>query len=178
MASRNFLQIPLAGTAGAGRVAKVSPSDFAALSRYSWYYKDGYAITTMRDREVRMHRFVLNETRDDYVVDHIDGDRLNNTRENLRSYTMKQNANNRIDNRRVQAFGELKTVAEWADDPRCQVKYDILLGRLRREVWPEYAILAPEGVKRLFNESADKDDVPSTPKKFAMVKARNVKKKA
>lgn len=172
MAQRNFLQIPLTGAAGAGRIAKVSPSDFSALSRYSWYYRDGYAITSMNGHEVRMHRFVLNETREDYVVDHIDGDRLNNTRDNLRSYTIKQNANNRIDNRRVQAFGEEKTVAEWVDDPRCQVKYDTLLGRLRKEVWPEYAILAPEGVKRLFNESADPVvDVPA-PKKFTMAKQK------
>jgi hypothetical protein len=170
MAARNFLQIPLTGISGAGRLVKVSPADFPALSRYNWYYKDGYAITTMYDKEVRMHRFILNETREDYVVDHIDGDRLNNTRENLRSFTLKQNANNRIDNRRVTAFGEQKTVAEWADDPRCQVKYDVLLGRLRKEVWPEYAILAPEGVKRLFNELADHiDDVPA-PKKFSMPK--------
>lgn len=149
----NYMQILLTGRAGYGRVAKVSPEDYYTLSRFSWNYRDGYAISTIGGHEVRMHRVVLNETNPDYVVDHINGDRLDNRRENLRRYTLKQNANNRKDNRKITAFGESKTVAEWSEDPRCQVKYDVLLGRIRRDVWPEYAILAPENTGRKYPKS-------------------------
>lgn len=150
MENKKFLVIPLTGRNGIGKMAKVSPEDYTTLMRYSWYFRNGYALSNIDGKEIRMHRFVLNESNPDYVVDHINGDRLDNRRENLRRYTLKQNANNRKDNRKVFAFGETKTVAEWSEDPRCQVKYDVLLGRLRREVWPEYAILAPEDTGRKF----------------------------
>lgn len=151
----NYAEIPLTGVAGAGRVAKVSVKDYPLLARFSWYYKEGYALANINGKEVRMHRLVLNENNPDFVVDHRNRDRLDNRRENLRRFTLKQNANNRCTNRGITAFGETKTVAEWSEDPRCAVNYNTLLGRIRREVWPEYAILAPEKIHDLIKETDD-----------------------
>lgn len=148
MEVEKYAEIPLTGVVGAGKVAKVSLQDYQYLMRYSWYYKEGYALANVNGKEVRMHRLVLNENNPEFVVDHKNQNRLDNRRTNLRRFTLKQNANNKCTNRKVTAFGESKTVAEWCDDPRCSVNYNVLLGRIRREVWPEYAILAPEGADR------------------------------
>jgi hypothetical protein len=138
-----YLQLALSGKAGAGKFAKVSKEDYGMLSRYSWNYRDGYAITKVNRKEVRMHRMVLNETDPEVLVDHKDRDRLNNQRENLRRFTHTQNSNNRTSSRHVIAFGETKTVGEWAADERCGCSYNVLLKRLDREILPEVAILAP-----------------------------------
>lgn len=125
------------------RFATVSPEDYPLVARYSWYYRDGYALAKINKKEIRMHRLIMGTTDPDIVVDHINRDRLDNRRENLRELTALENANNRVDNHEVSCFGEAKTIAEWSRDERCLVSYEILRGRLRRgcEVWA--AILAP-----------------------------------
>ena len=67
----DYLQVGLGGIKGAGKFAKVEAADFNLVSRYSWYYRDGYAVSKINRKEVRMHRFILNETDPDHLVDHI-----------------------------------------------------------------------------------------------------------
>lgn len=139
-----MLEIRLNGVIGAGKFAKVDNQDYELVSRYSWYYRDGYALTKINNKEVRMHRFILQITDPNIVVDHINRDRLDNRRENLRPYTQLQNANNRSDNVRVEAFGEEKTIAEWSRDERCSVSYNVLRKRIY-DGFPVWAsILAPQ----------------------------------
>lgn len=121
-------EIPLTGV-GQGRYAKVDLVDYPELIKYSWHYKDGYAITKINRKEVRMHRYVMNEKDPEIIIDHKNRDRLDNRRSNLRRYTLIQNANNRNDNVFIEAFGEKKTIAQWSRDPRCSVEYEILRKR-------------------------------------------------
>ena len=144
-----MLESKLNGINGAGKFAKVSAEDYPVVARHSWYYREGYAIAQVDGREVRMHRFIMKPEldatmySDQYVVDHKDRDRLNNTRENLRLLSHVQNANNREDNVFVECFGESKTVAQWSRDERCTVPYAVLRGRLRKGIAAWEAILAP-----------------------------------
>jgi hypothetical protein len=136
------LQVPINGIHGANRFAKVDPEDYNLISRYSWHLQNGYAVTKSRGKNYRMHRLVLDQTDPLIIVDHINRDRLDNRRSNLRLYTPIQNANNRTTSRKVYAFEEWKTIGEWARDERCSCPYNILRKRLEKEIWPEVAILA------------------------------------
>lgn len=75
-----------------GKWAIIDKSDFEVVSKFTWSCSMGYAITG--DRMVRMHRkiFIASE---DIEVDHRNGNKLDNRRENLRSATHQQNGMNR-----------------------------------------------------------------------------------
>jgi hypothetical protein len=62
---------------------------------------------------------------------------------NCRWVTRKVNARNKSTNRSVTAWGETKTTADWADDPRCLVKYDAFMRRLYRGITGEQAMTLP-----------------------------------
>lgn len=70
-----------------GRFALVDDGDYERLSARKWCCTaDLYAVTSdleNKGKKLRMHRVVLDAPAG-VDVDHIDGDRLNNTRENLR----------------------------------------------------------------------------------------------
>ena len=83
-----------------GKYAIVDDEDFHDLSRYCWYFCSlGYAqrkgprIKNEKRTTIRMHRFIMKPKTGDYV-DHINGNRLDNRRENLRIATNRQNAMN------------------------------------------------------------------------------------
>jgi hypothetical protein len=92
-----FLELPLSR----GLVAKISPED-AHLFEHKWSAMRGwgdrfYACRTIRrdggKSTILLHRVVLGASLGD-LVDHLDGDGLNNTRENLRFADKGLNARN------------------------------------------------------------------------------------
>jgi hypothetical protein len=86
-----------------GKFAKVDDSDFDMLSKYKWHYGGYWKITGYAARRngkygetIMMHRVVLN-TKDKRQIDHKNGDKLDNRKENLRLCTRSQNlANSKI----------------------------------------------------------------------------------
>jgi len=70
----------------------VDECDKELFQKFTWHIKKyGYIYTN-----VRMHRLILLEKQNENtVVDHIDGNRSNNTKNNLRIVTKKQNSQNR-----------------------------------------------------------------------------------
>ncbi|ANC85424.1 hypothetical protein A7E77_00050 [Sphingomonas sp. NIC1] len=74
----------------------VDEDQYEALSCYRWYGLNvkgsltTYARTTIGRRHVYMHRLIMGMPKMG-VVDHIDGNGLNNQRENLRLVTQKVN---------------------------------------------------------------------------------------
>ena len=135
------LEIHIGGINGAGKFTKVDPSDYVWLSRFSWHLnKNGYAVTKINGKHKSMHRMVA-EVTDPYIfVDHVDKDRLNNTKKNLRRYTPKENANNMKSNVKIEAFGESKNISQWTEDSRCEVSYAALYNRLNKGIDPETAM--------------------------------------
>jgi len=100
-------QIPLTQ----GKFALVDDEDFDFLSQWKWtYHCAGYAYRMIwypeikKQKSVLMHRLVT-DCPPDMEVDHINHNRLDNTRGNLRVCTRKQNgANLRITSRNKSGF--------------------------------------------------------------------------
>lgn len=82
-----------------GYTAIVDDEDFERLSHYHWcYHGDGYAARGYHQngklRIEKMHQAVIGMAPQGYVIDHINGNKLDNRKSNLRFVTQQQNAFN------------------------------------------------------------------------------------
>lgn len=72
----------------------VDKHEFDSLNKYKWYYNNGYALRRDGKKSLFLHRYLL-KAKKGQIVDHINGNRLDNRLCNLRFVTMKQNNQNR-----------------------------------------------------------------------------------
>lgn len=79
--------------------AKVDDYNFEWLNQWQWFNCNGYAYRKQKGVSRYMHRVILGEKRKTRT-DHINGDKLDNQRKNLRACTASQNAINVIKYRR------------------------------------------------------------------------------
>lgn len=112
---------------GQGLFATVDAADYKKLSKYKWYAcRHGptvYATCRDKGRVVYMHRMIL-RPRKGYVVDHIDGNGLNNRRGNLRVCTHQQNQANRGPCGGSSRFvGVYRKGDQWVAEIRCRGEY-------------------------------------------------------
>lgn len=79
-----------------GKFTIVDDCDYDYLMQWKWYYRNGYAVRKESKRTIHMHRVIL-ERMDfkDFISDHINRDKLDNCRCNLRPATNSQNRCNR-----------------------------------------------------------------------------------
>jgi hypothetical protein len=80
-----------------GKVALVDDEDFEYLNRFKWQAAKKrhtfYAVRTVNRISIRMHRVIMNYPLG-FEVDHKNGNGLNNTRNNLRICSRRQNSFN------------------------------------------------------------------------------------
>lgn len=90
------------------KVTVVDDADFDWLSQWKWFahfnFYNWYAARTVwqldgKSHTVKMHRIII-AAGDGTEIDHIDGDGLNNRRDNLRVVTHQQNMFNRSTTRK------------------------------------------------------------------------------
>lgn len=74
-----------------GQAALVDDDLFDELNKHKWCFDGRYAQRKEGKKTIRMHRVILESPQ----VDHIDGNRLNNQRSNLRACNHTQNQMNR-----------------------------------------------------------------------------------
>ena len=82
-----------------GKFAIIDDSDFDSVSQYKWSYDPkGYAFTNWGKRPNRrimyLHRFLMSPVKGQ-ECDHINQDKLDNRRENLRTCSRIENSRNR-----------------------------------------------------------------------------------
>lgn len=79
------------------KVAIVDADDFKWLSQWKWCYNGEYAVRAIernkKHKTIMMHR-VINKTPADAFTDHINRNKLDNRRNNLRTVNKSQNAIN------------------------------------------------------------------------------------
>ncbi len=80
-----------------GKYAIVDTADYERVARYRWCVsgtrRRAYACCCMNGKTISLHRFLTNAPKG-MVVDHIDGNGLNNRQGNLRVCTQRQNIYN------------------------------------------------------------------------------------
>lgn len=84
---------------GINQSVLVDADDYDKVSKYTWVLCGSgswrYASTKIDGVMTRMHHFILGRPQIGFVVDHIDHDIYNNTKQNLRFATYSQNAQNK-----------------------------------------------------------------------------------
>jgi len=128
-------------------IAFVDDDNFESLSKYKWYLSRlGYAIggekSDGKKAFVKMHRFIMNIDDPKIKIDHIDGNKLNNQKSNLRIATPAQNMHNskKRDNTKNKYKG-VNYLPKWnLWQSRCRINgYDIFLGNYKSEIAAAYA---------------------------------------
>lgn len=102
-----------------GRFAIVDDEDYERLMLHKWFCSGGYAARKIRKglkiTEEKMHRVIV-DALDGVEVDHVNGDKLDNRRGNLRVCTHEQNMANRRKHRNNTSG---YTGVVWLKDQRC-----------------------------------------------------------
>jgi hypothetical protein len=104
-------QIPLTKN----QFALVDDDLFDYLSQWKWHCNGGYAERKENGKHIRMHRVILKTKR---IVDHRNGDALDNRRENLRPATKSSNAMNM---RKHRGLSKYKGVSKEGNHWRVQI---------------------------------------------------------
>lgn len=135
----NFRLLNLNGKYSNGRFALVSEEDYDRLSKYSWRVNNhGYVVRTKKIDEqpnpVSLHRDVLLPP-PGVDVDHYNGDKLDNRRENLRFCNPSQNgANSKLRSDNTSGFrGVIKSGSKFIAQIRVKQKR-IYLGTFRTSI--------------------------------------------
>jgi hypothetical protein len=71
----------------------VDAADFEELNQYRWYAYNGYAVRNEKNKRIYMQRQIMQPPKG-MVVDHINHNRYDNTRANLRNVTPRENSCN------------------------------------------------------------------------------------
>jgi len=133
-------KIPLSNN----KVAIVDDSDYELVNQYKWHYnQNGYAVRNQRVgvnkyTAVYMHRFICGLVPGDgKIVDHKNGNGLDNRRENLRVCTKTQNQQNQKP--RHTRVSKYKGVGFYKRDQKWRArivvdKTDIELGKFDTEI--------------------------------------------
>lgn len=79
-----------------GKQAVVDDADYERVSSHKWSLQDsrGYVRAYINGKKVRLHRFIMNVA-PGVEIDHINGDKLDNRRKNLRICSRSQNMANK-----------------------------------------------------------------------------------
>lgn len=77
------------------KISIIDAEDLDKVMQIKWHYHNrGYAANKNKDKVLLLHRYILNIADKALIVDHINGDKLDNRKENLRVCNKAQNSRN------------------------------------------------------------------------------------
>ena len=112
-----------------GKKTIIDDSDWEIVKNFSWHFSCGYAVRSIKidgnNGTLALHRFLMN-TPKGFDTDHINGDKLDNRRSNLRICTRSQNSMN---SRRKKYFTSKYKGVSWYKRDKCWRSYVNLSGK-------------------------------------------------
>lgn len=148
-----------------GSIALVDDEDFEKVSRYSWYSLKGYAARTGSmpgEPHTMLLHHVVTGTDYKYIVDHVNGDTLDNRKKKLRVATIQQNCFNKSVNKNKQS-SKYKGVF-WSKEKNLWLSLIKLNGKSNHlgyyDLEVDAAAAYNENAKILFGEYARLNNVP------------------
>jgi len=111
---------------GRGMFSLVDDDVYGWAKNYAWHavknYKAFYVEHEIKGFHISLHQCVMGRPINGLMIDHINGDGLDNRRENLRMITHRQNQQNRISHRKGRLMGTTfsKLTGKWLS--RIQIK--------------------------------------------------------
>lgn len=141
-----------------GEKVKIDIADIEMLSEYKWTKaKVGYAVAQTKDGNIYMHRYLLSLNKGDKrLVDHVNGDGLDNRRRNLRICTKTQNQQNQrprhTGRSKYKGVGYYVRDKKWRARVKNSAGRDIELGKFSCEMCA--AIAYDEAAKNYHGEFA------------------------
>lgn len=77
------------------KIVLIDNEDFELVVQYKWYYNNnGYAVTSINNKKIYMHRLILNIRDTNILVDHKNRNGIDNRKKNLRIATKSENVIN------------------------------------------------------------------------------------
>jgi hypothetical protein len=136
-------------------------SDEQLVSKFKWHFCNGYAVSKINGRTVKMHRLIMDLIDPSIQVDHKDHDRLNNHRANLRTCTPAQNLQN---SRKTRGLSKFKGVYRDGFTWKAQINNDqkrVNIGRFRSEITA--AKVYDRAAREIYREFANPNFKDSSP---------------
>lgn len=118
--------------------ATIDKNDYEKVIKYKWHISktDDNKRYVENQEKTRLHKFILGESQQNLIIDHINSNSLDNRRENLRFVTRQINSQNRIKdkNKSSQYYGVCKTKWGW-----CSKCSGVHLGYFEDEICAAYS---------------------------------------
>jgi hypothetical protein len=108
--------------------ALVDEDDFEEVNKYKWCLHIGYALGKVEKKTIRLHHFVFKKPENRNVIDHLDQDKLNDKKSNLREVSSTENSHNKKKNTNIESSSKYKGVSwnkinqKWLSNCSCEKK--------------------------------------------------------
>ena len=144
-------EIILSGKKANGKSVKVDDDDYEKYNHLNWHLSDtGYAVRRTNGETTRLHRLIMN-CPEGLVVDHLNGNKLDCRKSNMRICTQVENAKN---HHGAKGYCYDKSKKKW-------------IVRYRKKFWGRYE--TEEEAKQAYQLAKSGQDYQTTRRKYYML---------